>query len=160
MIGKREQETGSDYAGNSVMAASGDEIEDDDYEALAYQQRLKAALHYTVGRICEKTGDETGVQLSRRFIAALTETTFKQCESFATDLELFAKHAKRTQINADDVLLLARKSSTLAAHMENMSKELIKAHEADRANRKTKKAKKSKPAEEATSTAVEIEDET
>ena len=44
--------------------------------------------------------------------------------------------------------------------MENMSKELIKAHEADRANRKTKKAKKSKPAEEATSTAIEIEDET
>lgn len=79
MVGKREQETGSDYAGNSVMAASGDEIEDDDYEALAYQQRLKAALHYTVGRICEKTGDETGVQFSRRFIAALTETTFKQC---------------------------------------------------------------------------------
>ena len=44
--------------------------------------------------------------------------------------------------------------------MENMSKELIKAHEADRANRKTKKAKKSKPAEEATSTAIEIEDVT
>ena len=44
--------------------------------------------------------------------------------------------------------------------MENMSKELIKTHEADRANRKTKKAKKSKPAEEATSTAIEIEDET
>ena len=44
--------------------------------------------------------------------------------------------------------------------MDNMSKELIKAHEADRANRKTKKAKKSKPAEEATSTAIEIEDET
>ena len=44
--------------------------------------------------------------------------------------------------------------------MENMSKELIKAHEADRANRKTKKAKKSKPPEEVTSTAIEIEDET
>ena len=40
--------------------------------------------------------------------------------------------------------------------MENMSKELSKAHEADKANRKAKKAKKSKPAEE---TAIEIEDE-
>lgn len=37
-----------------------------------------------------------------------------------------------------------------------MSKELSKAHEADKANRKAKKAKKSKPAEE---TAIEIEDE-
>ena len=41
--------------------------------------------------------------------------------------------------------------------MEEMSKELTKAHEAEKANRKTKKAKKSKPAEEAA--AIEIEDE-
>ena len=40
--------------------------------------------------------------------------------------------------------------------MEDMSKELSKAHEADKANRKAKKAKKSKPAVE---TAIEIEDE-
>ena len=35
-----QEETGSNSAGNSVMAASasGDEIEDDEYEALAYQQ--------------------------------------------------------------------------------------------------------------------------
>lgn len=30
--------TGTRDAGNSVMAASGDEIKDDEYEALAYQQ--------------------------------------------------------------------------------------------------------------------------
>ncbi|KAJ7392308.1 Centromere protein S [Desmophyllum pertusum] len=140
------------------MAASGEELEDEEYEALAYQQLLKAALHYTVGRICEKEGGESGLQFSRRFIAALTETTFKQCESFATDLELFAKHAKRTQINCDDVQLLARKSSALAAHIDDMSKEIAKAHEADKANRKTKKAKKSKPAQESAAV-VEIEDE-
>lgn len=79
-------------------------------------------------------------------------------ESFATDLELFAKHAKRTQINCDDVQLLARKSSTLAAHIDEMSKEMAKAHEADKANRKTKKAKKSKPAQESAAP-IEIEDE-
>ncbi|XP_068745393.1 centromere protein S-like [Montipora capricornis] len=136
------------------MAASGDEVEDEEYEALAHQQRLRAAVHFTVGRICENTGQETGLQFSRKFIAALTETTFKQCESFATDLELFAKHAKRSQINCDDVLLLSRKSSTLAAHMEGKSKELSKAHEAEKANRKQKKAKKSKMAED---TAIEID---
>ncbi|KAK2572645.1 Centromere protein S [Acropora cervicornis] len=126
------------------MAASGDEVDDEEYEALAYQQRLKAALHFTVGRICENTGKETGLQFSRQFIAALTETTFKQCESFATDLELFAKHAKRSQVNCDDVLLLSRKSSALATHMEENSKELIKAHEEEKANKKQKKAKNSK----------------
>ena len=41
--------------------------------------------------------------------------------------------------------------------MEDMSKELTKAHEADKANRKTKKTKKSKLTEEAQ--AIEIEDE-
>lgn len=39
-----------------------------------------------------------------------------------------------------------------------MSKEIAKAHEADKANRKTKKAKKSKPAQESAAV-VEIEDE-
>ncbi|RMX55117.1 hypothetical protein pdam_00007459 [Pocillopora damicornis] len=139
------------------MAASGDDLEDEEYEALAYQQRLKAALHYTVGRICEKAGEESGLQYSRRFIAALTETTFKQCESFATDLELFAKHGKRSQINSDDVQLLARKSSTLATHMEGMSKELAEAHEANKAYKKTRKVKKTKPAQECNE-ALEIED--
>ena len=28
------------------------------------------------------TGEESGLQFSRRFIAALTETTFKQCGTF------------------------------------------------------------------------------
>ena len=41
--------------------------------------------------------------------------------------------------------------------MEDMSKELTNAHEADKANRKTKKTKKSKLTEEAQ--AIEIEDE-
>lgn len=39
-----------------------------------------------------------------------------------------------------------------------MSKEMAKAHEADKANRKTKKAKKSKPAQESAAP-IEIEDE-
>lgn len=54
--------------------------------------------------------------------------------------------------------LLARKSSTLAAHIEDMSKEMAKAHEADKANRKNKKAKKSKPAQKSAAP-IEIEDE-
>jgi len=49
---------------------------------------LKAALHYTVGRVCEEMEDVT---FSREFVAAVSETTFKQCEVLATDLEQFAK---------------------------------------------------------------------
>lgn len=55
------------------------------------QQRLKAALHYTVGRICEQHEQETGIKCSKQFIAALNETTFKYSEMMAKDLESFAK---------------------------------------------------------------------
>lgn len=72
------------------MAASGDEVDDEEYEALAYQQvgfswmvgrfgllrdffnfcccifqRLKAALHFTVGRICENTGEDNKSWINR-----------------------------------------------------------------------------------------------
>ena len=53
-------------------------------------QRLKAALHYTVGRVCNQV-DQDDLTFSREVAAVLTETTFKQVELLATDLELFAK---------------------------------------------------------------------
>ena len=52
-------------------------------------QRLKAALHYTVGTICKEEVEDT--TFSRELVAIMTETAFKQSELFATDLELFAK---------------------------------------------------------------------
>lgn len=42
-------------------------------------QRLKAAVHYTVGRICEKLGEEHRREFSRQVIAAITETAVRQC---------------------------------------------------------------------------------
>lgn len=51
-------------------------------------QRLKAALHYGVGQVCSEI---EGTTFSRDLVATITETTFKQCELLAADLELFAK---------------------------------------------------------------------
>ena len=42
-------------------------------------QRLKAAVHYTVGRLCQKTGEEHQREFSRQVVAAIAETTFRQC---------------------------------------------------------------------------------
>lgn len=42
-------------------------------------QRLKAALHYTVGRLCQKLGEDNRREFSRQVIAAIAETTFRQC---------------------------------------------------------------------------------
>lgn len=52
-------------------------------------QRLKAALHYTTGTVCKEAVE--GMTFSRELVAIITETTFKQAELLATDLELFAK---------------------------------------------------------------------
>ncbi|KXJ10513.1 Centromere protein S [Exaiptasia diaphana] len=130
-----------------------DELESD--EALAYQQRIKAALHYGVGRICEQVGEENGLQYSRQFIAALTETTYRQCESFAVDLELFAKHAKRTTVNCEDVKLLARKSPALFQHIKTFSDEIAASHEAQKANKKAKRAKNKDEQNNETTTTAE-----
>uniref|UniRef100_A0A3B5Q9P4 Centromere protein S n=1 Tax=Xiphophorus maculatus TaxID=8083 RepID=A0A3B5Q9P4_XIPMA len=78
------------------------------------RQRLKAAVHYTVGRLCQKIGEEEHRrEFSRQTIAAIAETTFRECDIFAKDLEAFARHAKRSTVSAEDVKLLARRSRAL-----------------------------------------------
>ncbi|XP_029005564.1 centromere protein S [Betta splendens] len=88
------------------------------------QQRLKAALHYTVGRMCQKLGEEHHRQFSRQVIAAIAETTFRQCDIFAKDLEAFSRHAKRSTVSAEDVKLLARRSTSLSIYIQNKSEAL------------------------------------
>uniref|UniRef100_UPI00398F44CC centromere protein S n=1 Tax=Pristiophorus japonicus TaxID=55135 RepID=UPI00398F44CC len=84
-----------------------------DGQRAAQSQRLRAAVHYTVGCLCQEVGEDKQIEFSKQTIAAIAETTFRQCENFATDLELFAKHGKRTTVNTDDVKLLARRSKAL-----------------------------------------------
>ncbi|KAM8790136.1 centromere protein S-like isoform 1-T1 [Rhynchonycteris naso] len=99
------------------MAALEEEVEDQ--ERFSYEQRLKAAVHYTVGCLCEEVALDQGVQFSRQTIAAISEVTFRQCENFAKDLEMFARHAKRSTINTEDVKLLARRSNSLVCRQKN-----------------------------------------
>uniref|UniRef100_A0A8C3IDR1 Centromere protein S n=1 Tax=Chrysemys picta bellii TaxID=8478 RepID=A0A8C3IDR1_CHRPI len=82
-------------------------------ERLLHTQRLKAAVHYTVGCLCQEVAEDKGIQFSKQTIAAISEITFRQCEHFAKDLEMFARHGKRTVINSEDVKLLARRSNSL-----------------------------------------------
>uniref|UniRef100_A0A672GP54 Centromere protein S n=1 Tax=Salarias fasciatus TaxID=181472 RepID=A0A672GP54_SALFA len=63
----------------------------DDKDETRQVTRLKAALHYTVGRLCQKMGNEHEKVFSRHVIAAIAETTFRQCDIFANDLEAFSR---------------------------------------------------------------------
>ncbi|KAK3574806.1 hypothetical protein QTP86_018389 [Hemibagrus guttatus] len=111
-------------------------------EKEAYTQRLKAAVHYTVGKICQSTVAECEKQISKQAVAAIAETTFRQCEIFAKDLEAFARHAKRHTITVDDVKLLARRSAALSSHMQQKSEELAMNNQELKEKRKKNAAKR------------------
>ncbi|KAM9758486.1 centromere protein S isoform 1-T1 [Menidia menidia] len=87
------------------------------------RQRLKAAVHYTVGRLCQRAGQEHRREFSRQAVAAIAETAFRQCDVFAKDLEAFARHAKRSIVSAEDVKLAARRSTALVSATEMITQQ-------------------------------------
>nr|XP_012329851.2 centromere protein S [Aotus nancymaae] len=115
-----------------------EEAEAEEQQRFSYQQRLKAAVHYTVGCLCEEVALDKGMQFSRQTIAAISELTFRQCENFAKDLEMFARHARRTTINTEDVKLLARRSDSLLKYITDKSEEITHINLERKARRKKK----------------------
>uniref|UniRef100_A0A8D3E1U1 Centromere protein S n=1 Tax=Scophthalmus maximus TaxID=52904 RepID=A0A8D3E1U1_SCOMX len=55
------------------------------------RQRLKAAVHFTVGRLCQKLGENHRRVFSRQAIAAIAETTFRQCGLFSKTIKALGK---------------------------------------------------------------------
>ncbi|NXS97623.1 CENPS protein, partial [Jacana jacana] len=107
-------------------------------------QRLKAAVHYTVGCLCQDVAEDKDMQFSKQTIAAISEITFRQCENFARDLEMFARHAKRSTVTTEDVKLLARRSTSLLKYITQKSEEITSSN----MEQKEKKKKKSSAAKE------------
>ncbi|KAG9482487.1 hypothetical protein GDO78_011263 [Eleutherodactylus coqui] len=93
-------------------------------QQLPNTKRLQAAVHYTVGSLCQEIANDKQVSFSKQAVAAISEITFRQCETFTKDLEMFARHAKRSTITMDDVKLLARRSRSLHAHISEQSNEI------------------------------------
>ncbi|KAM9109515.1 centromere protein S [Balaenoptera acutorostrata] len=110
----------------------------EEQQRFSYQQRLKAAVHYTVGHLCEEVASDKEMQFSKQTIAAISEVTFQQCENFARDLEMFARHAKRSTINTEDVKLLARRSNSLLKYITEKNEDIAQFN----LERKAKKKKK------------------
>lgn len=58
-----------------------------------------------------------------QFIGALTELVWAHVASAGRDLEDFARHAGRTTVTADDVLLLARRNEGLEGLLKSFVEE-------------------------------------
>ena len=114
-------------------------------EAREEELRLKAALHYSVGKTCEQMGKKMSggavvfddnpdrseasssgpVKFSKKFISALSEATWRQLtQVYARDMEAFTRHGKRQTIGQDDVKLIARHNGDLEAKLNVKSVEL------------------------------------
>ncbi|XP_077168448.1 centromere protein S isoform X2 [Paroedura picta] len=105
--------------------------------AVAHLQcRLRAAVHYTVAYLCEEVAEDKGIQFSKQAIAAISEITFRQCDTFAQDLERFARHAKRITVKTEDVKLLARRSNSLLNYITQKSEELTLKKTEEKAKKK------------------------
>lgn len=99
------------------------------------RERLKSALWYHVGKIVDEESLKRRRNATPQFIGSLTELVITQVENIAQDLEGFSRHAGRTTVNTDDVLLLARRN----ADLHNIIKDYVDELKADKAKRSTKK---------------------
>lgn len=121
--------------------------------------RLRASVHYTTGCLCQDVAEDKGVLFSKQTVAAISEITFRQCENFARDLEMFARHAKRSTITSEDVKLLARRSNSLLKYITQKSDELASSNMEQKEKKKKKSsAAKGRKTEENETPVTESED--
>ncbi|CCU82858.1 unnamed protein product [Blumeria hordei] len=83
------------------------------------RERLKASLWHKVGSlVTAETLELSGkhdmpISATPQFIGALTEMVWAQVESVSADVEAFARHAGRSVVGTEDVLLMARRNEAL-----------------------------------------------
>ncbi|MFT7814219.1 centromere protein S-like [Arapaima gigas] len=112
-------------------------------EEFSHHQRLKAALHFTVGRLCEDIAGSSRKKFSKELVAAIAETTFRQCGFYKTlVLHFDLRHAKRTTVNSEDVKLVARRSTALYNYITRKSEELASTNQEQKERRRKNTGKK------------------
>ncbi|XP_049846242.1 centromere protein S-like isoform X1 [Schistocerca gregaria] len=82
--------------------------------ALKKEEILKIILFQEVDRVVTETSKEIGVTCSSEVVNVFAEMAWKKARSIAEDLELFAKHAKRSMVSSDDVKLVVRRNPSLS----------------------------------------------
>eukprot|EP01088_Endostelium_zonatum_P015075 TRINITY_DN3547_c0_g1_i1.p1 TRINITY_DN3547_c0_g1~~TRINITY_DN3547_c0_g1_i1.p1 ORF type:complete len:230 (+),score=93.85 TRINITY_DN3547_c0_g1_i1:19-708(+) len=84
-------------------------------------KQIKSGLHYYIAKICEEEANKMEIGLSRQTVNILNELVFeKATQVYSSDLESFAKHARRATIQPDDVKLLARRQPQILSQLEKI----------------------------------------
>ncbi|GAA50432.1 centromere protein S [Clonorchis sinensis] len=87
------------------------------------EREHKAELHYKCTKIAEEVAKAQNCTIDLDIVCLATELLFRFYQVLATDLETFAKHAKRTTINMDDVLCFVRRNPQLVQLMSDFHKQ-------------------------------------
>ncbi|VDM32490.1 unnamed protein product [Hydatigera taeniaeformis] len=80
-----------------------------------------SALHCECITRAKFVSDQSGVLISDEIASLVTENAFRFAQLLATDLEAFARHAKRSTINRDDVILFTRRNPLLRKFLDEKS---------------------------------------
>ncbi|XP_038209800.1 centromere protein S-like [Zerene cesonia] len=91
------------------------------FQSLTTSQKARAALHRDVRAICTEACHFLGMEITKPAMEIIAELVYKKLEVYGTDLEAFAKHAKRATVNSDDVKLLVRRNPSLKTHLNGIS---------------------------------------
>ncbi|XP_063826028.1 centromere protein S-like [Ostrinia nubilalis] len=91
------------------------------YDSLTKNQKIQATLHRDVRAICTETCHFLGLEITKPAMEIIAELVHKKLSVYGADLEAFAKHAKRSTINAEDVKLLVRRNPSLKAHLSTIT---------------------------------------
>ncbi|KAJ9601598.1 hypothetical protein L9F63_000252 [Diploptera punctata] len=108
-------------------------------DILNHEEKLRVTIHSDVHKISKEVAEQINMELDELSTSLIAELIWKKMKVISQDLEQFAKHAKRTTINAEDVKLLVRRNPSLKANISKM---------ADEAVVKKKRQSKDKEAEE------------
>ncbi|XP_034832025.1 centromere protein S-like [Maniola hyperantus] len=92
------------------------------FENLSTSDKIRIALHKDVNSICKESCHYRGFEITTQAMAIIAELVCKKLSVYGSDLEAFAKHAKRTTINSEDVKLLVRRNPSLKAHLNKLCK--------------------------------------
>ncbi|XP_046678820.1 centromere protein S-like isoform X1 [Homalodisca vitripennis] len=86
-------------------------------DSLSVEEKLKLACYYEVSKICKFVCENNTLlgelQIDKQAKQLIAELIWKKLKIYAEDLEAFAKHAKRSTINAEDVKLLVRRNPSM-----------------------------------------------
>ncbi|VDL98592.1 unnamed protein product [Schistocephalus solidus] len=91
---------------------------------LLVPQEHLSVLHFECSKAAEKVTSETGVHLPGEVVGLATEAAYRFCQVLATDLEAFSRHAHRSTITTDDLLLFARRNPHLSDYIEAKAADL------------------------------------